>query len=429
MSERRLRTFVALVSTLLLAGAACNKSKTKSDKEKTPAAATAEAPAAPKDDIPPVAPAVPAPPDVAAAPADAEKTASGLASKLLSAGKGGERPRAWDEVTVNYTGWTTDGKMFDSSLVARIPGQQLKPATFTLNAVIPGWTEGVQLMTEGEKRRFWIPEALAYKGQLGAPQGTLVFDVELLSTKKMPDPPPVPSDLAAPPAGAQKTASGLTSKVLAKGTGKAKPKPTDTVKVHYTGWSSDGKMVDSSVTRGKPATFPVDKVIKGWTEGVQLMVAGEKRRFWIPKELAYGDRPGRPQGDLVFDIELLAIVTPETPKDVAAAPKEAEKTASGLASKLLQKGSGGDKPGPTSTVRVDYSGWTTDGKMFDSSVTRGEPAEFPLNGVIAGWTEGVQLMTKGEKRRFWIPEALAYKGQPGAPAGMLVFDIELLEIK
>ena len=82
-------------------------------------------------------------------------------------------------------------------------------------------------------------------------------------------------------------------------------------------------------------------------------------------------------------------------------------------------------------MKVHYSGWTTDGKMFDSSVTRGEPAEFPLNGVIKGWTEGVQLMVAGEKRRFWIPEGLAYgPAIPGSgrPGGMLVFDIELLEI-
>jgi FKBP-type peptidyl-prolyl cis-trans isomerase len=76
---------------------------------------------------------------------------------------------------------------------------------------------------------------------------------------------------------------------------------------------------------------------------------------------------------------------------------------------------------------VHYSGWTTDGQMFDSSVTRGEPAEFPLSGVIPGWTEGVQLMVVGEKRRFWIPEALAYRGQR-PPLGMLVFDVELLAI-
>ena len=76
-------------------------------------------------------------------------------------------------------------------------------------------------------------------------------------------------------------------------------------------------------------------------------------------------------------------------------------------------------------VTVHYTGWTTDGKMFDSSVTRGEPATFPLDQVIAGWTEGVQLMVVGETRRFWIPEALAYDGQRD-PRGMLVFDVELI---
>jgi peptidylprolyl isomerase len=67
--------------------------------------------------------------------------------------------------------------------------------------------------------------------------------------------------------------------------------------------------------------------------------------------------------------------------------------------------------------------------MFDSSVARGEPITFPLNGVIAGWTEGVGLMVEGEKRRLWIPEELAYKGRPGAPQGMLVFDVELIQIE
>ena len=65
--------------------------------------------------------------------------------------------------------------------------------------------------------------------------------------------------------------------------------------------------------------------------------------------------------------------------------------------------------------------------MFDSSIVSGQPAEFPLGNVIAGWTEGVQLMVVGEKTRFWIPQDLAYQGKPGAPEGMLVFDIELLD--
>jgi peptidylprolyl isomerase len=117
------------------------------------------------------------------------------------------------------------------------------------------------------------------------------------------------------------------------------------------------------------------------------------------------------------------------PPDVAAPPDDAVRASSGLATKVLSPGSGTEHPSATDIVTVNYTGWTTDGKMFDSSVKRGQPATFPLNRVIAGWTEGVQLMVQGEKRRFWIPEELAYKGRPGAPQGMLVFDVELLEIK
>lgn len=242
---------------------------------------------------------------------------------------------------------------------------------------------------------------------------------------------PAPKDVAAAPADAEKTKSGLASKVLKKGTGTVKPAAADTVTVHYTGWTTDGKMFDSSITRGEPTSFPLNGVIAGWTEGLQLMVEGEKRRFWIPEALAYKGQPGRPAGMLVFDVELLKVKkapkAPEVPKDVAKAPEDAEVTKSGLASKVLKKGNGGQKPNKDSIVTVHYSGWTTDGKMFDSSIMRGEPTSFPLGGVIAGWTEGLQLMEIGEKRRFWIPEALAYKGQAGAPAGMLVFDVELLD--
>ena len=116
------------------------------------------------------------------------------------------------------------------------------------------------------------------------------------------------------------------------------------------------------------------------------------------------------------------------PPDVAAPPADAERTSSGLASKVIVAGTGTEHPRATDTVEVHYTGWTTDGEMFDSSVTRGAPAQFPLDGVIVGWTEGLQLMVEGETRRLWIPEELAYNGQPGRPAGMLVFDVELLRI-
>jgi len=119
-----------------------------------------------------------------------------------------------------------------------------------------------------------------------------------------------PPDVKAAPADAETTASGLASKVLEPGSGAARPKASDTVEVHYTGWTTDGRKFDSSVDRGQPARFPLNRVIKGWTEGVQLMAVGEKRRFWIPAGLAYGDNPGggRPGGLLVFDVELLQIL-------------------------------------------------------------------------------------------------------------------------
>jgi peptidylprolyl isomerase len=308
--SKMLTLWKALVVAAPLVAAGCLEEPKDKDKPKAEAPQNqgkTEAPKAeaPKADTPP-APAVPpelaAPPDVKAPPADAERTKSGLASKVLKKGTGTKHPAETDIVSVHYTGWTTDGKMFDSS----IPSKQ--PASFPLNKVIPGWTEGVQLMVEGEKRRFWIPEDLAYKGQPSAPQGMLVFDVELLSFREGPKPIPAPPDVKAPPKDAKKTKSGLAYKVLQKGKGTEHPKAESEVQVHYTGWTTDGKMFDSSVVRGAPATFPLNRVIPGWTEGVQLMVEGEKTRFWIPVELAYNNQPGRPAGMLVFDVELLKIV-------------------------------------------------------------------------------------------------------------------------
>jgi peptidylprolyl isomerase len=118
---------------------------------------------------------------------------------------------------------------------------------------------------------------------------------------------PAPPDVAAAPSDASATATGLASKVIAPGTGTRHPRPNSRVTVHYTGWTADGKMFDSSVARDEPSTFGLDEVISGWTQGVQMMVPGEKRRFWIPASLAYEGVPDKPQGPLVFDIELIRI--------------------------------------------------------------------------------------------------------------------------
>jgi len=145
------------------------------------------------------------PPDVAGPPADAQKTSSGLATRVLQPGNGQDHPTVKDVVTVNYTGWTTDGKLFDSSVVGG------KPTSFALNGVIAGFTETLQLMVPGEKRRAWIPESLAYKGQR-APRGMLVFDIELIGIPNRP-----PPDVKAPPTDAKTTASGLAYNILREG--------------------------------------------------------------------------------------------------------------------------------------------------------------------------------------------------------------------
>ena len=354
------------------------------------------------------------PKDVAAAPADTVKTKTGLASKVLQAGTGDKKPTAADTVTVHYSGWTTDGKMFDSSVTRG------EPASFPLGQVIAGWTEGLQLMVVGEKRRFWIPEELAYGPVVegsGRPGGMLCFDVELIGIKEAPK----------PPADTQKTPGGIAYKITKEGAGE-KPAADQVITFQFVAKTMDGETVQNSREEPVPPTVPLDKLPKELSELFMEMKSGEQRTCWLPE----GRAPG---GFIVADLELIAFKVappaPEAPKDVAVAPADAVKTESGIAHKVLTAGTGKDHPAAASTVKVHYTGWTTDGKMFDSSVSRGEPAEFPLSGVIKGWTEGVQLMVVGEKRRFWIPEELAYGPVvpgSGRPGGLLVFDVELLEI-
>jgi peptidylprolyl isomerase len=260
------------------------------------------------------------------------------------------------------------------------------------------------------------------------PLFVLMFAIAVAAQTTTPQVIPAPANVASPPADALRTPSGLATTVLTPGSGNDHPAKEDLVTIDYTGWTTDGKMFDSSVARGKPSTFPVNRVIPGFSEGLQLMVPGETRRLWIPEALAYKGAPGKPKGLLVFDVHLIELPN-RAPPDVKAPPADAKKTASGLAYKILREGTGGRHPKGSAQVMVHYTGWTTDGKMFDSSVVRGQPATFPLDGVIPGWTEGLQLMFEGEKARLWIPEALAYKGAEGKPKGMLVFDVELLKIQ
>jgi len=238
---------------------------------------------------------------------------------------------------------------------------------------------------------------------------------------------PAPADVASVPADASKNSSGLATKVLKPGTGTDHPAKDETVLVDYTGWTSDGKMFDNTHVEGGPRTLVLNRIIPGLSEGVQMMVVGETRRLWVPQGLAFKGLPGKPAGQVVFDVTLLDMPL-RVPADVKAPPDDATQTKSGLSYKVLQPGTGQRHAKKFDEVVVQYTGWTTDGKMFDSSYTRGEPMTLALDRVIAGWTEGIPLMVEGEKTRFWIPEKLAYKGK-NPPYGMLVFDIELIRIR
>jgi FKBP-type peptidyl-prolyl cis-trans isomerase len=286
-------------------------------------------------------------------------------------------------------------------------------------------------MVEGEKRRIWIPEAIAYAAQSGKPAGMLVFDIQLLEIIAGPDPIPAPADVAAPPADATREKSGVVWKILAPGTGTARPSAAAWVRYDFTAWTPQGVMLQTTLSNNRALDIAMDQGVPAWREILPKMRAGERRLVWAPEELAFKGRPGAKPGELtVFELDLISFTEPPpAPPDVAAPSSGSQSTASGIWSRVLTPGTGTVHPAADSTVSVVYSGWTADGKIFDSSLRRGKPTTFELAKVIPGWTEGVQLMVVGEKRRFWIPARLAYDGQKGAPQGTLVFDIELLTIE
>ena len=243
---------------------------------------------------------------------------------------------------------------------------------------------------------------------------------------------PPPPDLAHPPADVIRTPhpnspAVLLSKVLRPGAGASRPGPRDIVTVSYTAWAADGATVDASSSRGAPSRWALDRAMEGPRLGIQLMVAGEQRRLWIPRELA---GPWA-TGTVVFDLELIAITPPpDAPafEEYTAAPADARRTPGGVAMKVLKPGTGTEHPKPMSTVTIHYTGWTADRTMFDDSVARGEPLVVAVDTVMPGLSEALQGMVEGEKSRVWIPAELAFT-PPGPPLSALVIDVELLAIQ
>jgi FKBP-type peptidyl-prolyl cis-trans isomerase len=378
--------------------------------EAAPAPAPSPAPAPAKTEGDPPLP-------VAAPPADAVRTTTGVAYKILVEGSGAS-PGPNDTVATRGAGWYPDGELL---FEARDPDDTPSGPLWALPEEL---RVAIAVLKPGGRGMFWIPADIA-----GNDKGR-VFDLELVSVT--PAPPP-PADVAAPPKGARAIGNGIRVARVARGNAAAKkPRPGESVKIQLRGWDRTGRSFG-----GNPLELPMSALkiaLPGVHQVVTGMAAGEKVHAWIPGPLA-ASLDEAIEGDALFAIELTEVVpapagTPAVPADVAAPPRRAKRTAKGVAYRVLTKGTGTAKPTEASTVTVHYTGWTTDGGMFDSSVTRGTPASFPLQAVIPGWRDAVQTMVVGEKTRFWIPAELAYGATPraGAPAGMLVFDIELVSI-
>ena len=252
-----------------------------------------------------------APPDVAAPPRDAEAFPTGLATKVLKAGTGTEHPVANDCVTANFVAWKTDGSLFSTS-TAMDNSEML-----CLNAAIVGVAEALKEMVVGEKRRLWVPEDLTFRehhhhGQKRPedeepPRGDLTFDLELLSIIKAP---PTPSDVTQLRTTATRTSSGLAYQILKNATSSIHPSLKNKVMVHFSCWRADGVLFESTEMGNHPALVTLATAPAGWREALPLMAVGQKARFWIPAALAYGERPAdrfNPPGDLIYEIELLAV--------------------------------------------------------------------------------------------------------------------------
>jgi FKBP-type peptidyl-prolyl cis-trans isomerase len=346
---------------------------------------------------------------------DMKKTASGLEWGTLKKGGGGQGPVDGDTVEVHYTGWLTDGTKFDSS---RDRGKTTK---FGVNQVIKGWTEGLKLMTPGMRCKFIIPSDIAY-GDAGRPptipqKATLVFDVELIKVISMPKMRPANAEKQT------KLANGIKYEMVKAGTGSAIGEGNG-VSLRYAIWGANGQMLDCTEKSGQKFGGTLDA--QRWPfikDLVKDMKVGGIVRADVPNALVQ-----QAQTDTVWELELVKVIA--LPKFRMPDAAKIVTTQSGLKYEVIKQGEG-VAPLKSNTVRAHYTGWLTDGTVFDSSHARGEPMEFPLTRVVKGWTEGLQLMQPGAKFLFQIPPELGYGSKIGGtvpPDSVMIFLVELIEV-
>ena len=244
---------------------------------------------------------------------------------------------------------------------------------------------------------------------------------------------PPPKPLAAPPANAVETASGMSYVVLKPAADATRLASGPFVEFTADTWSADGVTRANSKESG-PQLALVQRLAReqpGLARAILTSPVGETRRWWFQADRLKPGYAGMPDLPHVVDLTVLGNKDPlQTPTDLTAPPADALRTPSGIFYRVLRKGPGGPSPTLASTVEIHYSGWTSYGRLFDSSVQRDVRAVFPLDKLILGWQEGVPLMSRGDTFRFWIPGSLGYDNapaSPNAPRGTLVFDITLYD--
>ncbi len=366
----------------------------------------------------------------------ARETESGLSYTIHQAGTG-IRPVSGDTVSVHYTARLEDGTVFDSSY------ERGAPIRYVLGSgrVIDGWEEGVALLREGTRATFVIPPQLAYgeRGYARVPaNATLTFEMELVTVTKGVAPPPPPAEEIGLSAADLPSFESLGVEWIERGTGE-KLVDEMSVRLHYTGYLQDGKTVfDSSFQRGEPISFIMGRgmLIDGLEEGLRQLSVGDNAMISIPFEKAYGlsgRGPIPPRANLIFHVEVLDAQPIPTPRPYNVEGIEPLETETGLMAYIIEEGSG-ENPSVGDMLTVHYSGYLSDGTLFDSSVQRNEPLRFVLGfgQVIRGWDEGFAMLKKGGRARLVIPPGLAY-GEDGAgpipPGETLYFDVELLDFR
>ncbi|MHC4342322.1 MAG: FKBP-type peptidyl-prolyl cis-trans isomerase [Planctomycetota bacterium] len=243
-------------------------------------------------------------------PSRLKTTESGLKYQLVTAGEGSP-PGADESIRMRFALWNTSG---DLVICTETGGRYISGKTAALG-LAPGapplkfLPEAAKLMKPGDVFLLEVPPELCFGDQSVSPQlpggSKTIWELELVEILKIPEfSKPDPKSLI-------KTASGLAYEILKKGSGN-KPKATDTVTVHYAGWLEDGTLFDSSYSRGQTTSFGLNQVIRGWTEGLQLMSEGAIYKLVIPGSLAYGQRPPPGSGipadaTLIFQVELVKI--------------------------------------------------------------------------------------------------------------------------